>query len=65
MSSYSIGERSLDRKLMLKESGLVNITKHVAITSGEMYPDLVISSRLRRTRSLADKRSFGSVGNGM
>jgi hypothetical protein len=44
--------------------GLVNIAKQAAIASGEMYRMFVISSRWRWTRSLADKRRFGRVGNG-
>jgi hypothetical protein len=60
-----LGNDLRDRNLILKELSLVNIARHEAITSGEMYPALVIFSRLSTTSSLAEKRSFGSVGNGM
>ena len=59
-----LGSDLRDRKLMSQDSSLVNIVRHVAITSGGMYPSLVISLRLRRTRSLVDERNFGNVGNG-
>jgi len=49
---------------MLTDRSLVNIARDAAITSGEMYPVLGISSRSSSTRPRVDKRNFGNVGNG-
>src|SRR5712691_132056 len=61
---FRLGKDLTDSKLTPMYSSPFNMDKHVANASGEMYPALVILARLSTTRSLVDKRSFGSVGNG-
>src|SRR5712691_9686554 len=61
---FRLGKDLTDSKLTPMYSSPFNMDKHVANVSGEMYPALVIPSRLSMTRSLVDERSFGRVGKG-
>ena len=50
---------------MIRYLRLTNLARPVWIAWGEMYPERPIFERVRQTRSFADKRNFGSAGNGM
>ena len=50
---------------MARDLRLTNTARLVSITSDEIYAKSGIIHRQRSTRSVADKRRFGSAGNGM
>ena len=54
-----------DWKPILRASRLGNAARQVAISSGEMYPDIGTSTRPRLVMWVADKMNLGNVGNGM
>jgi hypothetical protein len=65
--SAGYGDDFCRRKAMAKDWSLVNTERHVVTALGGMCPSPVIGkpSRMRRTRSLVDERSFDRPGNWM
>ena len=64
-SAFLVGARKGVSNPMLTYLRLAITAKPATIATGEMYPERGVLERVMWTRSVVDKRIFGSAGNGM